>query len=352
MKLQPKVIKLHAKIITPIHIDNWVVLDRMDYFLLDQDWNELQTINKKWLVDCAKSDKSLFQEIIKSIENWDYKKLEELKLNYYNDDIWQFIIDEISVWNNAKNSLLNTWNKSNQWFIKRFSRFWLDKELFIPWSTLKWIFRTISLFSKISEVNNYWRENKEKYLEELNKWDAFKETFSFLSFEDINVNNLNTNLEIQEISSKNKPPREWQAPKPWISQVMEVIKSWEFEININDLNNKISYEKLSEMLRKYSDKLIARESQILNNIWFKSDLINILKEEQKKWYFPIKIWMFKKSLSYKLFWDEMIEELNRIKWKEWLNEARKKWIWDKMIYLDENQNPVWWIAVKILDDNN
>ena len=351
-KLDPKVIKIHAKIITPIHIDNWEVLDRMDYFFLSEEWNELQLVDKKWLVDCAKKDKDLFTKIIQSIEYWKFNELEELKESYYNADIWDFVLDEITVWEKAKENLLQIWNKNNNWEIKRFSRFWLDKELFIPWSTLKGIFRTIFLFGEINNKINYKIEATR--IESLEKDDRFKkDLFAFLQFEDVNIDKLSEYIEIQEINSKNKPPREWQPPKIWIPQVLEVINNWNFEINITDLKWQIDLNELNKKIEKYSNILVAREEQILDNIWFRNDFIDKLDEYYNDWYYPIKIWMFKKSLSYKLFWEEMIQELNmNFKWKDWLKEAQKKWIWDKMIYLDESQNPVWWIAIKILDDNN
>lgn len=352
MELKPKNIKLHVKIITPIHIDNWEILDRMNYFLLYNEWEKLQIVEKWWLLDCAKKNKILFNKIIISIESWNFKELEKLKEDYYNDDIAKYLWDEIIIWQKAKKSLLNLWWSNNQWIIKRFSRFWIDKELFIPWSTLKGIFRTIFLFDEVNQWNNY--KNEASRIELLNeKWDDFKkELFAFLQFEDININNLNNNLEIQEINSKNKPTREWQKTKPWINQVMEIIKDWEFEINLLDSKWQINIKELNKKIEKYSNTLVTREEKILDNIWFRSDFIDNLDEYYKNWYFPIKIWMFKKSLSYKLFWEEMIKELNEnFFWKEWLNKSRELWIWDKMIYVDEFQNPIWWIAIKILDDN-
>jgi len=330
-KLEPRNIKLHAKIITPIHIDNGEVLDRMDYFTFTW-WEEIQVLDRKWLVECAKKDKTLFSEIIQSIEKWNFNKLEKLKANFYgkygNDFITKFWVkEEIKLWNKAKDYVIRTWNKNNNWEVKRFSRFWLEKELFIPWSTLKWIFRTIYLFDEIVQWKNY--KEEVRIIDNVEKDDKFKkELFAFLLFEDVNINNLSENLEIQEISSKNKDPREWQAPKKWINQVLEVLIWWDFEINISDLNSKIDNKKLIGMLEKYSNALISREEQILDNIWFKNDFIKSLKKELENSYFPIKIWMFKKSLSYKLFWEEMIDELNmNFEWKEWLKEAQEKWIW-------------------------
>jgi len=355
-QLEPKNIKLHAKIITPIHINNGEILDRMDYFTFTW-WEEIQVLDRKWLVECGKKDKILFTKIIQSIEKWNFNKLEKLKANFYgkygNDFITKFWVkEEIRLWNKAKDYLLQTWNKNNNWEIKRFSRFWLEKELFIPWSTLKWIFRTIYLFDEIVQWKNYKEEVKK--IDNFEKDDKFKkELFAFLQFKDVNIKNLNENLEIQEINSKSKPPRFWQPPKKWISQVLEVLKSWVFEIDLLDSKWQIDINDLKRKIKKYSNTLLAREKQILGNIWFTNEFIDILDEYYKDWYFPIKIWMFKKSLSYKLFWEEMIDELNRtFKWKEWLKEAQKKWIWDKMIYLDESQNPIWWIALKFLDDNN
>lgn len=342
-KLNPKTIKIQAKIITPIHIFNWEIIDRMDYFMLDNDWEFLQVVDRKWLYDCWKNYNELFKNIIYSIENRKFNKLEVNKSKYW-DHIWKYIQEEIIVWKKAKRFILQEWNHFNNWEIKRFTRTQISKKLFIPWSTIKWIFRTIFLNDYIDRKNS--ESNK---IEEEDKSDEFKNELSFIEFEDIDVDNLKWNLEIQMISSKQKPKKDWLYSKKWAPQYVELLKSWEFTIDILYLKNHISKNDLEAMLQNYSKKIISREKRIINNVWLKTKIFEDFENLLKKWYFPIKIWMFKKSLAYKLFWEKMIDDLNKIEWKEWLNESRNKWVWDKVIYLDENYYPIWWIAIKIID---
>ena len=353
MKLNPKIIKIKAKILTSIHIDNNEILDRMDYFTFDW-WNEIQILDRKWLNFCAEKDRELFDNIIKNIELGNFLKVEDYKYDFYtkySEDFFEKYIleDELKIWEKAKESILQAKEYENQrnqnwkqWAIKRFSRFGINKDLFIPWSTLKGIFRTIFLNDEISKISwNY--KNQERELKKIDNLDNFKkDLFAFLQFEDIKIDD--DFLEIHQINSENKPKKEWDTSKKWPPQVVEMINKWEFEIIINDNKWQININKLEEMIKKYSTNIIAREEKILDNIENNWDLLGILDKNYNNSIYPIKIWMFKKSLSYKLFWEEMIDDLNKnFSWEEWLKESRKKWIWDKMIYLDENKNPIWWI---------
>ncbi len=361
--LSPKKIRIKVRNLTPMHIHNNEILDRMDYFTFEW-WDVIQIFDRKWLNFCAKKDRWLFDEIIENIETWDFITLEDNKYEFY-EKFWDefikqyWIKNEIKIWEKASN-LINqnndySTNKNqnwNQWEIKRFSRFWLNKELFIPWSTLKGIFRTIFLNDEIKKLNWYYKDQA-KLLEKFENEDLFKkDLFAFLQFEDAKI--INSKIEIQQINSKNKPVKQWQAPKKGISQILELVVWCEFEIIINDLQWQIDIEKLKIMIKDYSTSLIAREEQIINNINFDDKIIDDLDKNYNKDIFPIKIWMFKKSLSYKLFWEDMISELNKnFIWEKWLKESRKLWIWDKMLYIDEDNNPIWWILlsdIEIIDN--
>jgi len=77
-KLNPKIIKIKAKILTPIHIDNSEILDRMDYFCFDW-WDVIQILDRKWLNFCAEKDMELFNNIIKNIELGNFLEVENFK---------------------------------------------------------------------------------------------------------------------------------------------------------------------------------------------------------------------------------------------------------------------------------
>ncbi len=354
MKLNSKIIKIKAQIISPIHIDNWEVLDRLDYFCF-YSWDEIQVLDRKWLNFCAEKDLDLFKKIIFSIENWDFKSLENLKQDFYENYIEDFlekyeVKEEINIWDQAKNYILQDWNKNNVWEIKRFSRFWINKEIFIPWSSLKGIFRTIFLFEELNKINWFNYKDKARKLENINKNENFKkELFAFLQFEDVKIENQE--LEIQEISMIQKPKKFWKSKK-WVPQILETVIAWNFEIIIKDLKWQIDINNLKKLIENYSNILVAREEKLFDNTKISYDFLDILDEKYNSWIFPIKIWMHKKSGAYKIFWEELLEEVYKKTWKDWLKESRRLWVWDKTIYLDENNNPVWWIwlgEIEVLD---
>jgi len=347
-KLNPKSFKLRAEIITPIHIDNWEVYDRLDYFVFDGR-DVIQIVDRKWLIDCANLDKNLFNKIIKSIEEGNFNKLESLKVEFYDKyfEVDKYLIKETFIWKQALNHLVLEWNKNNIWEIKRFisSKFW---DLIIPWSTLKWLFKTMFLFNKLWELNKKYYKEQADELEQISKSDKVKNIFSFIEFEDVKLNNFK--LKISKVLSYNKPKKKWNKALRWITQVLELLVKWTFEIEIKDLNWVFSKEKIENMVKNYSTDIIAREEQIVENIkwWLNTNIIEMLDEHMSKWKYPVKIWMFKKSLAYKIFWEEMIENLNKIQWKEWLTKSKKLWVGDKTLYTDENQNPIWWISLEVV----
>ena len=351
-QLKSKTFKINAEIITPIHIDNNKIYDRLDYFIFEW-WDEIQIVDRKWLYDCASKDINLFNQIISSIEKQDFVELENLKIDFYEKyfDSKKYLIKEIKVWSQSLKYLILGWNNNNIWEVKQFSKFWIKKEITIPWSTLKGIFRTMFLFQELNKLEKEDYKKQSNKLEAIDKAPSNKLFFSFIEFSDVKVNNYD--LKIDKIISNNKPKKKWNTPQRWPDQILELLVKWNFEIEIKDLKWVLSKEILENLIKNYSTDIVAREEQILEHIWIwlKTNLIDNLDNYINDWKYPIKIWMFKKSLAYKIFWEDMIEDLNKIQWKDWLEQARKLWIWDKTLYTDENNTPVWWITLSNIKEN-
>jgi CRISPR/Cas system CSM-associated protein Csm5 (group 7 of RAMP superfamily) len=421
-KLKLKSFKLKAEIITPIHIDNGEVYDRLDYFVFDW-WDVVQIVDRKWLNICAEKNVSLFNNIISSIEEWNFIELENFKAEFYEKYFDKsFLIKEISIKQQALKHLTmedkdystyKNWIRWNLGEIKRFikNKFW---DVIIPWSTLKWLFRTIFLMLKKS---NWYSLKEVKKLEDLDK--AIKKDFSFIQFEDVIVKNPKLEIQWIKLAMEN-----WDIPLP-----VEVLTWWEFEIKVNYDENYFKDLDLKKLLRNYSFEIVWREKRILDRFEnFKTDLLNKFDEYYENDKYPIKIWMFKKSLSYKIFWKEELDDVykkmvklinevhssikdefnlanknrvinlirNRIdksnlegfyktnklwlfgfkeiySFKKFISNTikekfdkkqelyvltfekpskvvwQKLWIGDKSLYIDENQNPIWWISLEIIN---
>lgn len=396
MEQNIKTFKLRANIITPIHIDNNEVYDRLDYFVFE-DWNVVQIVDRKWLYDCAEKDKELFDKIIESLENGDFVSLEDYKAEYYEKyfDTNKFLIYEIPVWNNALKFLLQDKDyrtrkdiKWNLWEIKKFSRFGGNNEIIIPWSTLKGIFRTIYL-QKLAQEKLNKDKNYIKVAEELEKLNnKFNKDFANIFFEDVKVEN--PKIKIQQLALNT-------GEKSTIPVMVETLVGGSFEIVINyDENNEEIedfIEHIQDYLKAYSELVISREERIFGKFEdIDTKILDTLNDELNQKRYPIKIGMFKKSLAYKLFWGEELDDVynklvdllkkkkrlsdkefenifNSLKlekfwfknatedFKKWYIKNLKKkpkqvvwqklWIWDRSFYVDENQNPIWWISLEI-----
>ncbi len=419
-KLNPKNFKLRAEIITPIHIDNWEVYDRLDYFVFD-GLDVIQIVDRKWLIDCANLDKNLFNKIIKSIEEGNFIKLEGLKSEFYDKYFDKsYILKKISISKKVLKYLImkdKDYSKSKNWIIwnlgeiRKFikNKFW---GIIIPWSTLKGFFRTIYFM---------WKKNitEAKKLEVLDKKDKIiKKIFSFIQFEDVVIKNPKLEIQWIKLATENG-----SIPLP-----VEVLIWWEIEIKISYDKNLFKDLYIDKLLKDYSFEVIWREKRILDNFEkFNTNLSDKLYSFHKEWKYPVKIWMFKKSLAYKIFWKEglddvykkLIKLVNKIQYsikeefnltnerriinlvknridkfdlekfykdnklwifgfkefknfrsfisntiKEKFNKKKnlyvlsfekstkvvwqKLWIWDKSFYIDENQNPIWWISLEVV----
>lgn len=345
-------IKLKATIKTPIHISSWQEYDRMDYFI---DEKKLVIVKQTWLEELAQKDESLFKEILESIENWKFTELENLKKEYYENYFnKKFKIEEITIENEALKSLKNDEEKDNQGIIKRHFEDKFTNKAMIPWSTLKGLFRTIYFFDKYGKdyekhKNNFW------LWKEIEQNDENKTYFSNLYFEDVEIKNQKKSIQL--LLWANKKNKNWKIW--WVPQVIEAVEKGEFDIDITPFfknkehNIDFNKEEFKEYIKSYSNILITREEQILENIWINSDFIKELYNLYDSWKYPIKIWMFKKSLAYKIYWEEILQDFvytkyNKKIWKKIMdNKASQRfWVWDKSIYLDENEQPIWWIILE------
>lgn len=376
--------KIKCKVFTPIHIWSWDVYDRLDYFVFEwNDWTTISLFNQKWIEDLASKDKNLFEKVISSVTKWKFNLLEKEKATYYNniymnwDD--EYLDKEISISDWAKKQIVSSVgnNQNNQWFINRQICNKISWDPILPWSTLKWIFRSAFLFGKIWEsvkinsFNHRTRTNEIidyifKYDENSNRYDEFnksldKDIFNWLYLGDeveveSDLKADNNSLVIKKLIWANKAvfnPEISNNQLEWIPIVCEMINQWvKFEINVTFgpwyVTNKWNWDQIKESFKNYSKKLIDREEKILKQVWFKWNLIEELNKYWEDWKYPIKIWMYKKSLAYKVFWDEQLADLNKLEWEKRLAKSRQLWVWDKSIYIDDDWNVVWWI---ILDFN-
>lgn len=330
---------IKASIITPIHINNWEFYERLDYFIRE---SQLYIVEPTWIQKIT--DKKIFDWIISSLEAWKFKNLENYKSKLDLSEIK--IIDSVKIKKQALETLNNFGDKNNQWQIKKFFADKFTNTPIIPGSTLKGIFRSVFLFANAD--NNYKNSFSKEQVQDLEK--KANDYFKFIWFADTKIQNPNKS--IQKILWVNKKTSTWK--QEWVPQVVETVDTGDFDINIESSNwtNIDLWSDFEKTIKEYSNILITREEQILNNIWIQTDFIDKLYELYDQWKYPIKIGMFKKSLSYKMFWEELLSNevyyFDKKKQKDImdLDMARKVWVWDKSIYLDEDQNPMWWIVLE------
>jgi len=341
-----------AEIMSPIHIRSGDEYDRLDYFFFDW-WESLQLVDQKWLENLSTKDEQLFNNVLSVIKQWNFREIENCKMNYYEDFLDETYIKwNIDISEKASKQLLMKGGKNNQWIIKKQFQNKFTWESIIPGSTLKWIIRTIFLCYKMQELN--WTDCRRQE-RELKTYDnkILKELFKNIYLEDVLVEDSVKNIQYVQWVNK-RTESTWQVKG--IPMSIESIVKGKFDINITNFFKDKSHSlaidktKLLEMIKFYSKLVISREEQILENIGIHTDYIDELNWLYNQWKYPIKIGMFKKSITYKIFWEDMIEDIYYYDTQKHknimdLNKARKLWVWDKSIYLDENNTPVWWIVL-------
>ena len=199
----------------------------------------------------------------------------------------------------------------------------------------------------------YIKENKITSVDVESKTKEFLEkSWNQLVCSDIVMSNTSENIQI--VRWVNKPKTDFrtkQLVKPkWLPVVTHTITNGQFNFSFDiDSNNFLEY------LGEYSKILIEREERIIKNIWswLNTDLISKLRKLHEDWKYPIKIGMFKKSLSYKLYWEDLLTTVytkkNQKSWKMDMDsdKALRIWVWDKSIYCNESNTPVWRILLSL-----
>lgn len=357
-------LKINAEIISPICLWNGKEWDWLDFFI-DEDNGTFCLVDQNWIERAIEENMVNSKQLLNAIREWDFQELAVIK-----EDLWKDFFDikaEYQIGDDAFKTLWQYWNSSNQWFVKQQFANILDNEVNIPWSTIKWIMRTAYLYSLISwEItlenirlnrDERWKIGRNpvsinnieevKNIEDMDKMNGElnDKLFKRIACADAKIND--GEIVIQTFQSKNKPLKDWAAKK-WISLVVQSVAKWnmEFEITETPNNLDIDLSDFEPLIKSYSEMLIDREERLTNSVNFWHDFIETLRNYYAEWKYPIKLWMYKKSLTYKLWWDELADALNQQKkWKDWKEWAMKLWIWDKTIYVDEDENPVGWIVL-------
>ncbi|MBS8121719.1 RAMP superfamily CRISPR-associated protein [Candidatus Vampirococcus lugosii] len=333
--------KISCSILSSININNGELYERFDFFIRG---NELLVVNNNWLEKIDNKEK--FNDVLNCIQFGDFKRLEIIKDKI---DISNFeIIERIEIKKEAIKVLQNAKEKNNQGQIKKFIYDKFTNTPIIPGSTLKGIFRTVFLYDKL--YNDYSNIENKEYINSLNK-QLDNELFNFIGFNDVKIKNYEKY--IQKILGVNKKANTGKEHGIW--QILESINSGEFDIEIDIYPNEKNISLGDDFIQKikdYSNILITREEQILDNIGIRIDFIDKLNDLYDQGKYPIKIGMFKKSLSYKIFWEEILEDhiykFNHRKGLKIMDHksSRTFGVGDKSIYLDENGNPVGWLLLE------
>ena len=361
-------LNINAEIISPICIWSGKEWDWLDFYI-DEDSKTFCLVDQNWIERAIEQNIVNSKQLLNAIREWDFQELAEIK-----ESLWKDFFDikaEYPLKNAALKTLWQYGNSSNQWIVKQQFANVLDNEVSIPWSTIKWILRTAYLYSMVnweivpenirfntkdtfkwpkpdtrnpisvsntSEIKNI--EDMDKMKGELND-----KLFKRIACADAKIDD--SEIIVQTFQSKNKPLKDWAAKK-WVSLVVQSIAKWNMNFEIDELPNNVDIN-LSEfewLIKAYSEMLIDREERLTNSVNFWHDFIETLRDYREEWKYPIKLWMYKKSLTYKLRWDELADALNeQKKWKEWKDWAMALWVWDKTIYVDEDENPVGWIVL-------
>ncbi len=339
-----KTILLKGKVLSPFCIWNGEEWTALDYFLINYG-KTFALVDQDWILKAIESDSVQKEELLMAIR-WNFKLLHEIKSRLKPDPILQ----TFPLSPEAIKSLSQSRNSNNQGIIKQqlcAHFYWDQAKPILPWSTIKGILRSAWLYWCYTHkgMNETEIKNKNKSMR-----DFDEELFKWIAVADIPIQNAE--FLIQGFSGRAKPAPQGRAPKKSITTyVQSVIKgTFEIPITVQDHQYAQTQEFIShfeEILSLYSDILIQREEQIISNVRYETDFIEELWERVDENIYPIKLWISKKSLTYKLEREKQIQELNTIKGPERLKEARRRGIGDKVLYVAEDQQPVGWIVLQV-----
>lgn len=357
-KAMMKTMQIHAEVLTPICIGNGRERDGLEFFI-DEAAKKFCLIDTNWIQKALVEKESEYLNILGIIKQGDFKRLSEIKRTLWKD--FFEVLQEWAIMPLAFKKLWQMGNSSNQGIVKQYITNPFTNQPILPGSTIKGILRTAYLFARVgygedrislgenrgfnplkvtnqSDVDEIENENKfNKDVDDLFKW---------IACEDMPWDQSQT--VVQTFQSKQKErtfsPR-WfnNKVKDWISLTVASLSKGEWTIKISELPNKIrkgeTLSDIQEWIKDYSELMIERESHLFDGVNLNSQFINQLREYRDEGKYPIKVWMYKKSLTYKIWWEEMCEML-KLTGKERKKQALKIWVGDKTIYIDENGNPV------------
>lgn len=354
-----KTMKIHAEVVTPLCVGNGRDRDGLDFFI-DESSKKFCLIEANWIQKALKERESEYLKILDVIKSGDFKKLSETKRA-----LWKDFFEVLQEWHLAPLALKKLGqmgNSSNKGIVKQYITNPITNQPILPGSTIKGILRTAYLFARVwygddkislGENRGFYpslsvsNQRAVKEIEAENKPDQeIDELFKWIACEDMTWYQSQTI--VQTFQSKQKE-RTFSRKGPnnkvknWISLMVASLSKGEWTINLTELPNKQwwgeALSDIQEWIKDYSEILISREEHLFDGIKLNSNFINQLRDYRDEGKYPIKIWLYKKSLTYKLRWEEMCEMLKQTR-KDFSKIALKIWVGDKTIYIDENGNPV------------
>lgn len=340
-----KKIRLKGKVLTPFCIRNGEEFTLLDYFIVNHG-KELQLVDQSWIADAIASWAIAKEQLLSAIRG-DFKNLHLLKQNYTPHP--SQILQTIPLSSAAANTLTQSNNANNQGIIKQqlCNHFLADTfEPIIPGSTIKGMLRS----ARLLRCKQKWAHDLERKNKSMGEFD--EALFRRIEVADTPVQK--PKMMIQWFSAKAKPLRPGSKPKKAITTYVQAVIQGIFEIQITVQDHQHAQtsefmEHFEEILRLYSVQILSREEQILSAIDPDNAFINELEEWLDEDYYPIKLGINKKSLTYKNERETQVQNLNKqYKGKERLRESRKQGLGDKALYFsDHSQNPVGWIVLGI-----
>lgn len=349
--MQRKTIVLQGKVFSPFCIwsgEEWTILD----YIIGQHGKTIEIIDQNWIYQAILDWVEKQDRLLDALAKGNFNLIQEIKqklLHYHTKEIYPLS-------NAAFKTLAQLGNSRNQGFIKQHTCLPFSLAPIFPGSSIKGLLRSAYLFwlyhVKKRDLNDLEQENKSMKLldEQLFKW---------LAVPDILLQN--SELMIQQFTAHGKPKQsknnripywssEWLTERG-ISLNVQSIVNWDFQVVIELQDHFYSgisdfFNAFDEILYHYSAILLQREQQIFDHIGYEWSFSFSLKNELEQGKFPLKLGMYKKSLAYRLDWENQIQSLNaHFKGKERQQASRKQGIGDKVLYFSEDQLPVGWIVL-------
>jgi hypothetical protein len=310
--------------LSPIHIrngDEWTSID----FVLSTNPNKVNIVDSSRIYQIIQKDPQAKDKILDLLSKWDYYKLDIYKKKL--DLSEHFVKYSINCKNQAYRWLRNNGNANNIWIISQHIHEKITNTPTIPWSSIKGMIRS-ALFYRYTQqqditIANFNEKSIEEEIYKIVKW---------LVVSDVKIEDYG--LSIQKVNVQ------WVKKNNNIPTYKMTIDAWKFEIQIKDPFWSLP-SSFHEIMRKYSALIISREKKIFDNFEDEAINKNVLREiydlYKDKNMMPMKIGMYKKSLTYTNYREDMIR-----------NKRYMKQVWNKSLWIDENRIPMWRIVLSTI----